>query len=169
MVIAGCAKTERRETAKTTQSVEVVAPATTRAVLRTSPGAYQGMPMRVVAVSETAIVVEPRFVFADGSRSPRQTLKIDPAKTQVFDQEILSERTDERGRIVRSVKPKAVEFERIKTLTDGAIIQIGQQGGVAIDIVIMPPPPATRPRRATTRTTRPARPARAATRPATRP
>lgn len=129
--------------------------------------------MRVVAVSDGEIVVEPAFRFDDGSAaSPRQTLQLDPERTQVFESVIVNQRTDDRGRIIMETKPQAVELERAKSLKEGQRVQVGQQAGVAVDIVIMPTLPTTRratPRSATTRSrSRTTRPARMTTQPATR-
>jgi len=155
LAIAGCRKSKDRD--DSASPALSAAPATAPvsapppAPLRTSPGAYRPMPMRVLAVDERSLTVRQRF-FIDGQPPPTdQTLVLDPRRTQVFAHDVTSQRENEQRQIVMTTKSKPVTFAELKV---GQTVHLAaDEQGVAIDVIILPPPP-DRPTTRRTPTTR---------------
>lgn len=102
-------------------------------------GSVSGMPLKLLKVEERSITVVPAFRFANAKEAPaEQTYAVDPERTKVFTAEITSERTTEKGQIVRTAVPKPAGLADLKA---GQTIRVGSAEGVATRIEIMPPTP----------------------------
>ena len=159
----GCAKSSKRDA---TAAAATTKPSTAPVALRTSPGPYHGMPMRVLAVDDRSITVRQRFPMQGRPTPGDRTLKLDPKRTQVFAHVVTSERENAQGRVVQSTKTRPATFADLKPDQQ---VQLGApaDGDVATDILILPPPPQRLTTRAATRATTRVRPATRRARPMT--
>lgn len=150
LAVVGCAHPKARHAAGPTSApTSSVTTAPAVASLRSSPGPYRPMPLRVLKVDERSITVRPRFAVQNQPPPGDQTLVIDPQQTQVFAHVITNERVTDGGQVVMSTKFRPASISELKV---GQQVHIGTNDhGVAVDIIIMPMPTTRLGTRATTR------------------